>query len=207
MKCQSAVGRDIWLQEDEKKMIILVMGPPGSGKSTQAELLASRLEVPFIQMGEEVRRAAQAPNERGLRIREQMRRGALVEDSEIRDLLQEIILSRKCGKGFVLDGAPRIMSQVDEVEEFIKKAGDKINRVILIDVGDKEAIKRLLKRGREDDLVKTIRQRLKLYHRNQDEVVEHYRRRRLLLEVDGERPVEDIFKDIVKKLGIKKSFS
>jgi len=181
-------------------MVIIFLGAPGSGKSTQAELLAENLKIPNLQMGKEVRKAAEGHSKRAKRLRILSEKGALIEDKSIRELLREIILSPRCNKGFILDGAPRKVSQADDVGEFIKEAGLSLNCVILVKVSDRECIKRLLKRKRLDDTIHTIKHRLELYHKETDPVIELYRKIGILEEINGERPVEVILQDILKRL-------
>lgn len=181
-------------------MTIIFLGAPGSGKSTQARLLAEKLKVPHVQMGEEIRQAAEEPTKQGGELKKLLEKGELIGDGLISSLLKKIIFSQRCRNGFIIDGAPRKLSQADDVERFIKESGLKLTKVFLVNVGDRECITRLLKRKRADDNLQTVKHRLQLYHQETDPVVDHYQQMGILEEVDGERGIEEIFKDIMERL-------
>jgi len=181
-------------------MNIIFIGPPGSGKSTQAKLLSQKFGLFFIQMGKEIRRAAQKKSAWGKKIKKQIEKGELVKDSTVKQILRKIILSDQSRPGFVLDGAPRVVSQVDEIEDFTRKAGQKVDWVILVEASDQACLERLLKRGRKDDHEKVIKNRLNLYHQEQGPVIDYFDQKGILIRVDGERPIKKIHQEIVRRL-------
>lgn len=168
---------------------IVVMGPVGSGKSTQAELLAKHLSLPRVNMGDIFRHLAQTNQE----LREIMAKGELVNDEMTLLLLTQELGGDKYQSGFVIDGVPRNLFQAQNLPF-------EPDMVIYLKVRDSENSKRLLLRGRSDDSEEVIKKRLAFYHQETAPVLEFYKNKGKLLEVDGEPPIEVIFEDILQKL-------
>lgn len=174
-------------------MKIIVMGPQGSGKTTQAELLAKNLNLPHLQTGELYRRVAKEKSPLGIKVKELLDKGQLVPDKEHNQLLEREVKKPLYKNGFVLDGSPRTLSQA-------KGQPFKTDKVFYLYVSDKENTKRLLKRGRKDDTPELIAERLRIYHRETEPVLEYFRQQGILIEVDGERPIEVIYQDVMDRL-------
>ena len=178
-------------------MRILILGPQGSGKGTQATLIAGSHGVPHVATGEILRSAVADGSELGLRVRPILERGDLVPD----DLMVELIRARLAGEdGFVLDGFPRTVPQAEALDAMLDEIGKPLDVVLLLEVSDDVSLARLLGRraaeGRTDDAPDAIRNRLRLYHELTEPVVERYRANGTLVGVDGEQPVEDVAREI-----------
>ncbi|MBU3956845.1 nucleoside monophosphate kinase [Patescibacteria group bacterium] len=174
-------------------MKIIVMGPQGSGKTTQAELLAKKLNLPHLQTGELYRRVAKERSPLGKKVKELLDKGHLVPDKEHNELLENEVEKPLYKNGFVLDGSPRTLSQA-------KGQPFKVDKIFYLDVSDEENTKRLLKRGRKDDTPELIAERLRIYHQETEPVLKYFRQQGILEEVDGERPIEAIYQDIMNRL-------
>jgi adenylate kinase len=172
---------------------IVVMGPPGSGKSTQAELLAKKLNLPHLQTGQMYRRIAKINSDLGKKVKNFLSKGHLVPDEEHNQILKKEVSRPQYRQGFVLDGSPRTLNQAETLPFGVDK-------VFYLKVSDEETTKRLVKRGREDDEPEVIKERLKVYHQQTEPILAYYREMGVLEEVDGEKPIEPIFEDIVERL-------
>jgi adenylate kinase len=185
-------------------MKIFVMGAPGSGKSTQARLLAKELGIPHLSTGEICRAIAAEDNQRGRFMKQIVDSGGLVPDREMLKIAHEWVKKPKYKKGIILDGTPRSLWQAENFKlEF--------DKVFYFEVSDQEGLKRLLKRAeeedRKDDTEEVVKGRLVLYHQTTEPMLDFYRQKGILEKVDGERPVEKIFEDILgrlKKAGLAK---
>lgn len=175
-------------------MKIIVMGPQGSGKTTQARLLAKELNLPHLQTGELYRRIAKEDSSFGQKVNQILSEGELVPDEDHNLILREELNKIEYAQGFVVDGSPRTLSQAQSLPF-------KPDRVFYLAVSDEENIKRLTKRQRADDTPQLVAERLKLYHQETEPVLDYYRQQGILIEVDGERAIETIFQDILEKLG------
>lgn len=171
---------------------IIVMGPVGSGKSTQADLLAKHLKVPHLEMGEILREMASQDES----IRKIVESGSLVTDEVVLGVLADELAKEEYKSGFVIDGVPRTIEQASNLP-FVP------DLVIYLRVRDSENIKRLLKRGRMDDTEEIIKDRLNIYHQQTSPILDFYRQRGKLLEIDGEPPIKVISQDIFEKLKLK----
>lgn len=169
------------------------MGPPGSGKSTQAELLAEGLGVPHLETGDLLYYLSREDSQRGREIKKIMETGSLLDDQLVLKSVREHLKNKQYRKGFVLDGAPRNLWQAEHFKT-------KLDKIFYLDVSDKENMKRLVKRGRKDDVPEVIKKRLKVYHQDTEPMLNYYRKKGILEEVDGERPVEVIHEDITNRL-------
>ena len=172
---------------------ILILGPQGSGKGTQAKLIAAAHGVPHVATGEILRSAVAEGTELGLRVQPVLERGDLVPD----DLMVELIRARLAVEdGFVLDGFPRTVPQAEALDAMLDEIGKPLDVVLLLGVSDDISLARLLDRraeeGRTDDAPDAIRNRLRLYHELTEPVVERYREEGRLVAVDGERTVEEV---------------
>jgi adenylate kinase len=186
-------------------MIIILLGPAGSGKSTQAKLLARKLEIPAISMGQVLRDAKKARTVLGLEAAKFVEEGKLVP-SRIMEALTRFRLEEKdCEKGFIIDGAPRRVEEAVMFDDYLSKKQKKIDKVMLLVIPDQEAVKRLLKRyklpkdrggGRLDDNISDIKVRLAEYHDNIEPVRTYYQEKDLLEIVDGRGTIEEIHKRI-----------
>ena len=127
-------------------MRLVFLGPPGSGKGTQARLVAEKLEVPQISTGDILREAAMRKTALGMEAKSYMDRGELVPDDVMLPLVEKRIAGRDCSSGFILDGFPRTLAQAIGLEEVLQRQGQTVDAVILIDVDDEVVVERLSRR-------------------------------------------------------------
>jgi len=173
---------------------ILILGPQGSGKGTQAKRIASAHGIPHVSTGDILRAAVSDGTELGQRVAPVLERGDLVPD----DLVVALIRERLAGEdGFILDGFPRTLAQAEALDAMLEEIGKPLDTVLFLDISDEEATKRLLGRaseeGRSDDTPAGIAHRLRLYHELTQPVVERYERSGALVLVDGERSIDEVF--------------
>lgn len=182
-------------------MRALVLGPQGSGKGTQAKRLAARHGIAHVATGDILRAAVAARTELGQRVAPILERGDLVPDDLMVDLIRERLRNED---GFVLDGFPRTLPQAEALDAMLAEIGKPLDAVLLLAVSDDVARERMrgraLAEGRSDDTPQVIENRLRLYHELTEPVVERYRAAGLLLEVDGERTVEEVEEAIERVL-------
>ncbi len=215
-------------------MRIILLGPPGAGKGTQAQFIKDALGIPQISTGDMLRAAVGSGTDLGARVKAVMDSGALVSDKIIIDLVKERIQADDCAKGFLFDGFPRTIPQAQSMDN----AGIPIDAVVEIQVADEELIKRITGRRvhpgsgrvyhvvynppkqdgfddvtgealqqREDDTEVTVRDRLSVYYEQTQPLVDFYRGKSVIkyIEIDGSGAVEDIQSAIALGLGEDKS--
>lgn len=183
-------------------MKIILIGIQGAGKSTQGNLLAKKLNVPYLSTGHIFREIAKEHTPRGRYIKEVMHAGALVPNQKTIAIVNEYLSHPEYEKGFILDGYPRTIEQA-------KAFTEDVDDVIYLKVSDKEALWRLSYREgegdeeRDDETLAAVRKRIELFHSVTEPVLEYYHGKRRLLEINGEQSVEDIHKEILKKLHVR----
>lgn len=183
-------------------MNIIILGPQGSGKGTQAKLLADKFNLKHISSGQLLRQEAESGSPKGKLIAEIQSRGVLVPFETLTELLEPAI--RSAANGFILDGTPRELSQAEYLDSFLKELGQRIDYVVYLHLTDEEAINRLKKRAeienRSDDTPEGIRHRLDLFKKVTLPVIDYYRHQNLLIDIDGTPDIETIHLDILSKL-------
>ena len=184
----------------ETRMVLL--GPPGAGKGTQAQLLAARLGVPAISTGDMLRAAVSAGSELGGRVESVMASGALVDDALMAEVVRERVAQPDTGRGYLLDGYPRTLPQAETLAGILSDAGQTLDAVLLVDVPEDELVRRALLRGRGDDKEEVIRERLRLYREKTEPLIGYYRERGLLREIDGNLSVEEVTSRMYAALGV-----
>jgi adenylate kinase len=177
-------------------MRVVFLGPPGSGKGTQAKLLASRLKVPAISTGDILRAAVRDRAPLGLQAQAVMEKGELVSDSLIVALIRDRIAERDARGGFILDGFPRTLEQGRALEALLEERGESLSAAVNFEVPEQTLVERMAGRakaeGRADDRPETVRERLRVYREKTELLVGFYRDRGLLADVDGVGAVEDV---------------
>lgn len=184
-------------------MRVILLGPPGSGKGTQAKLLSQRLQVPAISTGEMLRAAVSEGTPLGRQVRSIMERGELVPDDVMDELVRERIQRPDASGGFILDGFPRTIQQAEFLAGIVGNA-TRIAAVINFSVPEDVLAARLLGRshveGRADDRADTARERIRVYREKTSPLVGYYRERGLLTEVDGVGTIPEIAARVVGAL-------
>jgi len=177
-------------------MKIILIGIQGSGKSTQGNLLSEKLNVPYLSTGHIFREIAKEKTPAGRYIKETMNAGYLIPDDKTLEVVSEYLSRPEYEKGYILDGFPRTSTQAEAFKNGIDK-------VVYLHVSDEEALRRIAgrKETREDETPRAIEKRIELFHRFTEPVLDYYRQKGLLLEVDGEQTIEEIFKETLSKLG------
>lgn len=211
-------------------MRLVFLGPPGSGKGTQAKNLAVRLGLEHLSTGDILRAEIDRGSELGKKARTFMDAGALVPDKLILEMIKDIL--QKGLKGFIFDGFPRTAPQAEGLDELLRGLGIQLNAVLYLSVSDEMLISRLQGRffcpkcgldynlnsrppkkaglcdkcgdnlrQRSDDTEEVIRRRLDVYHKQTKAVEDYYRKKGLLIEIDGTQPPEQVATSILKAVG------
>ena len=175
---------------------LLLLGPPGAGKGTQAKILVERLGVPQISTGDMLRAAVAAQSEVGRLAKGYMDRGELVPDEVVIGVARERLSQPDAQKGFILDGFPRTRAQAEALDGLLGELDTPLERCVSLVVDEDEVVERLLKRaeieGRADDNEETIRNRMRVYREQTEPLVAYYGERSLVRDVAGEGSIEDI---------------
>lgn len=181
-------------------MKLILIGIQGSGKSTQGNLLHEKLGIPYLSTGHIFRILAKERSPLGRYIKEIMNAGYLIPDDKTLEIVSEYLARPEYKKGYILDGFPRTVNQADAFSNGIDK-------VIYLTVSDREALWRLSLRddeGREDETLKAIHKRIRLFHEFTEPVIAYYRGKKKLAEINGEQSREEIHNEIMEKIGVKK---
>jgi len=182
-------------------MRMLIMGPPGAGKGTQAKQVAEEFGIPAISTGDIFRTNVANQTELGKVVSAIMAKGELVPDSVTVDLVADRLAQPDTAPGFLLDGFPRTMAQVTSLDQILDKLGIKLDVVLSLVVNEETLVQRMLKRaeieGRADDNEETIRRRFQVYAEETEPLLTTYRQRGLLVEVDGLGTVDEVHDRIV----------
>lgn len=168
---------------------VVLLGPPGSGKGTQAERLSSALETPAISTGELLRREVARETPLGKEVAATLASGRLVEDAVMEELVRERLREEDALGGFLLDGFPRTIEQAEALDRMLEADGRELDAVLQLDVSEEVLVRRALARKRADDREDVIRRRLRLYREKTEPLVEHYESRGLLRRIDGEASI------------------
>jgi len=212
----------------KKNLNIIILGPQGSGKGTQAKFLAHKLGLEHIETGDALRKMKKESTELGKKVAQIIDQGKLVSSALIMKIIGGKIMTIFRDKGIIFDGVPRSLDQAKLLENILKENGRYITHVFFIQISEKETVNRLSKRyicdkcgkifiigkdainklekcpkcggniiRRKDDTPEGIRQRLALYQERTFPVVEYYRQKQKLIEINGEQSVEEVFNDIL----------
>lgn len=183
---------------------LLLIGPPGAGKGTQAAKLSEAYSIPAISTGDIFRENVRSETPLGIQAKEFMDKGLYVPDSLTNDLVRDRLSQPDAEAGFLLDGYPRTLQQVDELDRMLAEADASLDAVVLLTADTDEVVRRLRQRaldqGRSDDTEEVIRTRLDVYAEQTAPIVEVYRSRGLVVEVDGLGEIDEVTGRIITAL-------
>ncbi len=170
--------------------IIIFLGPPGSGKGTQAEKISKKFEIAHISTGVMLREHVDRKTDLGIKAKSILDEGSLVPDNLVIEMLKDRLNSDDCKNGAILDGFPRTLPQALSLESDEKFC---IKNVIFFEVSKDELIKRMLQRGRSDDIEESIKVRLQVYINETEPLVDFYTKKNLLTKINASGSIDDIF--------------
>ena len=186
-------------------MRLVLLGPPGSGKGTQATRLKDLLQIPHISTGDLLRAEVAAGTELGLAAKEVMARGELVSDEILLGMIRSRLSRDDVANGFILDGYPRNVAQANALEALLADINQPLQAVVQLDVANELLVERIAGRakaeGREDDNPESVRKRLQVYTDSTAPVIGFYEGRGSLAKVDGVGSLDEVFARIMAALG------
>ncbi len=174
-------------------MRVILLGPPGAGKGTQAKLLTDDRGVPQISTGDLLREAVVAKTSLGERAKAYMDEGVLVPDEVILGFVEERLGRPDCGQGYILDGFPRNLTQAKALEKVLRGRGETLEGVLRLVVSEEQILQRIAGRGRSDDSPETMRRRLEVYQQETAPLIEYYGKKGKIKEVSGEGSITEVF--------------
>ena len=182
-----------------------IVGPPGAGKGTQAARISSALSIPAISTGDIFRANVSGETELGVLAKSYIDKGEYVPDEVTNDMVRSRLAEDDAQAGFLLDGYPRTLAQVDALDAMLDEAGSALDAVLMLEVDYDAVVERLIARGaeqgRSDDTEETIRKRIEVYREQTTPLVEVYEKRGLLRRVDGMRSIDDVTTALLQVLG------
>ena len=212
-------------------MQIVLFGPPGAGKGTQAKFISEKFNVPHISTGDILRENVREGTALGKKAKEFMDKGALVPDELLIDIIKDRLQKPDTRKGFLLDGFPRTIAQAEALDPILDDINKKLDAVVNVDVSANELIRRLSGRRtcracgatyhvksnppkvegvcdlcggelyqRADDTEAAIKHRIEVYQKQTQPLIDYYRKKGLLVDIDGEREIDEVRSDIMKAL-------
>jgi adenylate kinase len=183
---------------------ILLLGPQGAGKGTQAQRVSEAYGIPHIATGDILRSAMAAGTELGLKVKPIYESGQLVPDELMIGLIRDRVREEDTDAGFILDGFPRTLPQAEALDQMLREIGKELSVVFALQLPEAVAIARLTKRseleGRRDDTPEGIAKRLELYRRETEPLIEWYRVRSSVVTVHADRAVNAVFAEIQEAL-------
>jgi adenylate kinase len=183
---------------------LLVLGPQGAGKGTQAKRIGVDYAIPHISTGDMFRAAIAAQTELGQKVEPILASGALVPDEITIAIIRERLGEEDARRGFVLDGFPRNEAQADALDAMLDEIGRRLDAILFFDLPDDVATGRMLRRaeeeGRPDDTPEVIARRLATYHSETEPIVEHYRLRGTLVPLHAERTINEVYAEVQEAL-------
>ena len=183
---------------------LLIIGPPGAGKGTQAVKIAEKLNIPAISTGDIFRKNIKEETELGKEAKSYIDSGNLVPDSVTNRMVRSRLAEADAAEGFLLDGYPRNPAQVTELDAILSDMGQQVDKVLLLVADNDELVQRLLaraaKEGRSDDNEEVIRHRLKVYAEETQPLISLYSQRGLVTEIDGLGEIEEVTSRIMAAL-------
>ena len=178
-------------------MNLLVLGPQGAGKGTQAQRIAADFGIPHISTGDMFRAGIDAQTPLGRRVQPILASGELVPDALTVELIGDRLSAPDAAEGFILDGFPRNLEQATALDELLESLDRRLDAVLFFDLSDDVAMERLLKRAslenRADDTPEVIQRRLAIYHRETKPVIEHYRVKGLLVPLNAAQEIPAVW--------------
>ena len=182
-------------------MRLLLVGAPGSGKGTQGKALASLYGIEHISSGEVLRIEVRAGTPLGREVAAFQRRGDLVPDAVVFDLVIPVVAAATARGGYILDGFPRTVSQALQAADVARRLDLSLDAAIYLNVPDEVLLQRLLARARPDDSAEVIKHRIEVFAETTHPLIDYYREQRgILMEVDGNQPAEAITAEIQARL-------
>ena len=181
------------------KKHLLFLGAPGAGKGTQAELLSKTNSYLHLSTGELLRKEIEMNTKLGTEVKDIINRGELVSDELVLKIVRQN-LDKNNNKGWILDGYPRNISQVNSLNQVLIEINQPLELVFYLDIPEEVLIKRLLLRGRKDDTEETIRTRVNIYKKTTEPLIQYFKDLSLLEYIDANRDLKTISSDIKQKM-------
>ena len=185
-------------------MIIIIIGPPGVGKGTQAKLIKNELKLIHLSTGDLLRKEIENQTKIGFEAKFYIDRGEFIPDQTILDIIEKRINQNDCSPGYILDGFPRTLPQAIGLDKILKKIKQTLNITISLTADDKTLEKRLVKRGakdnRSDDMPSIIKKRQKIYWKQTSPLLKYYKSKGILKEINGLEEIDNVKMNIINSL-------